>query len=81
MKSLKPRQAYWISLAVVAVGALVALFGANVEEPEIIVLVGIAVMFAGGIFHFIFYRCPHCNAYLDRSYGEFCPHCGKKLDE
>ena len=32
------------------------------------------------IFDSLFYRCPYCKKSLGGSYGEFCPHCGRKLD-
>ena len=34
------------------------------------------------VFHFLFYRCPHCGAYLGRNLPDgFCPRCGKKLGD
>ena len=28
-----------------------------------------------------FWRCPHCGEYLGRNVGQYCTHCGKKLDD
>lgn len=42
---------------------------------------GVVVMLCGLGFQLLFYRCPHCGKYLDRSTGPFCPHCGRSIDE
>lgn len=39
----------------------------------------IIFMVALGI-HLIFYRCPHCGKFLDRSTGDYCPYCGQQMD-
>jgi hypothetical protein len=35
------------------------------------------------VLNWIWWRCPHCNAYLWKlsTFAEYCPHCGKKLEE
>ena len=38
--------------------------------------------FASYIFWLIFGRCPSCGRYLGRvETGQYCPHCGKKIEE
>lgn len=28
---------------------------------------------------FFMNRCPHCDRYLDRNWGQFCQHCGERI--
>lgn len=44
------------------------------------VIIGAAVMLSCLIPHIFFYRCPHCGEHLDRSNGDYCPCCGKRID-
>lgn len=83
MKKLKPKGVNNCFLASFAAGLLIALagiYGGN-KPNEVIFYLGIAIILAGLIFRIVFYRCPHCEKYLDRSTGEYCPHCGKKVNE
>lgn len=77
MKNLKPRTAqryFWI---IFAVGILAALAGVA-TEIDALMIIGILIMIMGIVFRVIFYRCPHCGKYLDRSSGEFCPIAAKE---
>ena len=47
---------------------------------DVMLGIGIAILFISAVFHMIFYRCPHCKRYLNRSYGQYCPRCGKFID-
>ena len=79
MKKLTPKRVNNICLILVAIGILIALFGLSRDMLSIITI-GIAVTFFSIIFNIIFYRCPHCCKFLDRSRGEYCPYCGKKIN-
>ena len=81
MKKLAPKQVRVVSFLVLAVGALIAFSGIGLGEKTPVILTGLLVMFASVILHLLFYRCPHCGRYLDRNTGEFCPYCGKKVNE
>ena len=61
----------------IVVGLIVGGIGALTENSAIIIA-GVAVLIAAVVFHFVFYRCPHCGGYLNQRSGDFCPHCGKK---
>lgn len=80
MKNLKPKKVqkyFWIFLIL---GALIGYAGVA-AEIELLSFFGMLVIFLDIIFRVIFYRCPHCGRYLDRSTGEFCPYCGKNVNE
>ena len=80
MKNLKPKNVnviVWISFLI---GAIVAFTGTFLDKTVIIV-VGVIIVICSMIFRFIFYRCPYCGAYLDRSTGDYCPYCGEDVNE
>ena len=80
MKKMKPYQVNKAVFIVAISGFAVALFGIAIES---MVLCGIGMIAMVGmmIFRVIFYRCPHCNAYLDRSTGDYCPYCGENVNK
>ena len=55
--------------------------GGVLAEIHLLTTIGVVVMLCGLGFQLLFYRCPHCGKYLDRSTGPFCPHCGRSIDE
>ena len=68
---------YWLILLA---GLVIAMIGVGAEISAISIG-GIVVMAGSIIYRVIFYRCPHCDKFLDRSTGDFCPYCGSKVDE
>ena len=41
---------------------------------------GFGVMAAGCIYHYKYYKCPHCGGRLNvRGVPKYCPDCGKEL--
>ncbi len=44
-----------------------------------LMIVCMALIFAGLIQHMIFFRCPSCGGHLGRGLPNYCPHCGEKL--
>ncbi|MCI6583119.1 MAG: hypothetical protein MSH15_14255 [Oscillospiraceae bacterium] len=68
-------------VVILGIGLLVALLGIAFNEQTILIMLGLSLMFLSIIHHVVFYRCPHCGKFLDRSTGEFCPSCGKKVNE
>lgn len=79
MKKLPPKTINAICLALLAVGALIGVGGA-LSEMYVIVAIGMGIIVCAMIFRVIFYRCPHCGRYLDRSTGKYCPYCGKPVN-
>jgi len=80
MKDLTPkklRKLYWLLLGP---GLLLGFIGVGVDSMALVVI-GIVIMLLALLFHVLFYRCPHCNRFLDRNTGEYCPHCGEKVNE
>ena len=80
MKKLKPKTVNTWNWILWAVGALVALLG-TVGDPDspALCVTGILLMLGGCVFRIVFFRCPHCGAYLDRGLPNFCPRCGENI--
>lgn len=75
----KPKTARKIVWCLLSIGAIIGLIGSY--SSDILFVIGIVLMICAILTHFIFYRCPHCGRFLDRSTGEFCPCCGKEIDQ
>ena len=80
MNKLSPKKVNELYIIILLAGAVITMIGAFTEKtvPSVI---GIVVIFANIAFRLICYRCPHCGKYLDRSSGDFCPYCGKEINE
>lgn len=81
MKKLTPKQIKARTFLILGIGLLTALCGLAWNEQVTVIMIGLLIMFAAMIHHVIFYRCPHCGKYLDRSTGKFCPGCGKDVNQ
>ncbi len=68
------------TLLILAAGALIALFGAFIEQA-VLFGAGMVILLGSIVFKLTFFRCPYCGGYLDRSTGAFCQHCGKQIRE
>ena len=77
---MNPKKANIIFWIMLIIGALISGIGST-EDIQWMAMLGIAVMMGGLLIKILLYRCPHCGKYLDRSSGEFCPYCGKKVQE
>lgn len=80
MNKLPPKKQSSIYLMLIALGAVVAAIGA-VRDITASTIAGMGIILAAMILHVVFYRCPNCGRYLDRSDGDFCPYCGKNIEE
>lgn len=80
MKNLSPKKSNIIFWIMLVVGALISGIGST-EGVQWMAMLGIALMMGGLLVKVLMYRCPHCGKYLDRSTGDFCPYCGKKIGE
>lgn len=81
MRRRTPKEVRTRTLVTFGIGMLVALSGIAMNEQVAVIMMGLLTMFASLIYHVLFYRCPHCGKFLDRSTGEYCPACGKKVNE
>ena len=68
-----------ISLSIIAVGAIFALFFACFDM-ETVAWIFVTIMFLGCLFHFFFNRCPECKGHL-KGPELYCPHCGTEIDD
>lgn len=80
MKNITPRKTNIIFIAI-AVVAILLIASAEVFDAPAMVMAGLGVFVLAVIFRIVFYRCPHCGVYLDRSSGKYCPHCGELVSE
>ena len=44
-------------------------------------IIGAIVAFSGLIPHFLYNKCPHCDRQLGRNDGDYCHHCGGRIDD
>ena len=80
MKKLKPQNVnrlVWIALII---GSIIAFCGVPKENSPLLGI-GVGIMCIAIVFRLIFYRCPHCGKYLDRSTGQYCPYCRGNVNE
>lgn len=81
MKRLPPHKVLWITYALFA-AQIILLLIARLLTSVTAALAAIPLAVIMLVFHFLFYRCPHCGAYLGRNLPDgFCPRCGKKLGD
>lgn len=80
MKKLKPKNANLMFWIILIIGFVISFCGVP-QETTALIVIGIAIMCAAMIFRFIFYRCPHCGKYLDRSTGQYCPYCREDVNK
>ena len=43
-------------------------------------IIGIIVALSCLIPHTLFNKCPHCGTLFGRNEGQYCQHCGEKID-
>ena len=80
MNRLSPKKVNTLYIIILMASALIAFIGAFFEKTALCVI-GVLAIFADIAFRLVSYRCPHCGKYLDRSSGDFCPYCGKEVNE
>ena len=80
MKKLKPKNVNILVWVILIIGIIIAYCGLP-KETSTLTVIGVVIMCSALIFRFIFYRCPHCGKYLDRSTGQYCPYCRGNVNE
>lgn len=80
MKKLKPKKVHQLCIISIVVFGLIGLLGASLSNV-VLDIICVAGLVGTIIFRLIFFRCPHCGAYLDRSKGQYCPHCRGDVNE
>lgn len=78
MKRLSPKKIQAICEMLLLISVAVVLFGVWLEVKAVIAI-GLLLLFGSIVLRIAFYRCPHCGSYLDRSSGDYCPDCGRRL--
>ena len=56
----------------------VMMLGSYIYEP--LFIPGMIVAFSCLIPDFLYNKCPNCGKRLGRNEGEYCHHCGRKID-
>lgn len=74
---MKVRDARKLRNILVIVGVMIMLAG-RWYEP--IFFLGIIVTLSCMIPDFLYNKCPHCKKHLGKNAGQFCQHCGGKID-
>lgn len=72
------RQKKKITTILSAAGILVAILGSGLSA--VMVLLGLAVFFAGAFLDTRWRRCPHCGKKLNRYQLEYCSNCRNEID-
>ena len=67
-----------VFIALAILGTVLLSIGKS-RDIDVMFWLGLIIVVADCIVILIFNRCPHCKRYLGKSYGGYCPHCGKKL--
>lgn len=80
LSNVKLRNVIIITIVLCLSGITVNVVGA-ILDLMYLAIIGMILIFVGVIYHISFYRCPHCGKYLDRSFSEYCPGCGKNINE
>ena len=81
MKKIKPDTCLFITFAIIGLGFIVSLIGVSSKTLSPLIYTGAFIILAAGIFNMIFYTCPFCGRYLGRTHHEYCPHCGKRIND
>lgn len=71
------RAAQKLRNTLIIVGILIMLGG---YVFDLLMGVGAIVAFSGLIPDFLYNKCPHCGKHLGRNEGDYCQHCGGKID-
>lgn len=80
MSKWKPKEVNRVVLRLLLV--CMALFAvAAISQVKLLFVPCVAVFALAVGLHLVYYRCPHCGKFLDRSTGDFCPYCGKNVNE
>ena len=75
---MKVKAAQKLRNTLLIVGFIIMLAGGSLSK--VFGVVGAVVMFSSLIPHFLFNKCPHCDKQLGRNEGDFCHHCGGKIE-
>ena len=62
-------------------GALIVLLAmvAQAKPGPILLVLALVALLVFLAVEFFMNRCPHCDRYLDRNWGQFCQHCGERI--
>lgn len=80
MKKMPLKKVKQISWILLLISFTMILVGAHNDWLSL-TLLGLVPWLGSSVVGFLYYRCPHCNQFLGRTGGQFCPFCGKKLED
>lgn len=79
-KELKPQQVKKLTEGAAILAVVLVLFGYWLDLIFLAVP-GLLLMIAAVVLNTVLYRCPACGKHLGRDGGDFCRHCGARLDQ
>lgn len=75
---MTPKKAIKLVWFLCIIGGILMLFG---TVSMVFFWIGTVMIFSSVVPHLLYYRCPHCGKHLGRSYGVYCPNCGKRIED
>ena len=82
---MKPNTGRWIGIGILAIGFILTMIGLDSRVLPVLVL-GVIILFGGGIFSLIYWVCPSCASVLPSRgrtawFVEYCHRCGESIDK
>lgn len=87
MNVKKLKMHLWISIAIMAVGVVLAVVGMALRQEDegvhYFVWIAVALVIGSVFYKALTLKCPHCGGFLPAKYKlpETCPACGKPISE
>lgn len=74
---MKPKEVQKWTTILLLIGFLF-LIASEFWEP--LLILGVVVIVVAFILQYLYNKCPYCGESLYKNYGNFCQHCGRKID-
>ena len=76
------KQSFWAYYIGVLGGCFIMVIGCALDMNWIVFGIGLVLMFMAHVLVGLFYKCPHCNTYLNirARRPKHCPECGRKIE-
>lgn len=85
LRKLSHHTHFTIRTIITVIGVILVLMAQASSRNDMTagVILGLALIIIGMIWHILFVRCPHCGNHLSlrRAIPRYCPWCGKRIDK